>query len=82
MLAAVERDKKRDAEGVAFVLCERPGEAVTGQRVDRDSLRRRASSSSATMSPTAHNRVEVLHGVNLDMLGKRPSEHYGDLDPA
>ncbi len=31
------------------------------------------------MSPTAHNRVEVLHGVNLDMLGKRPSEHYGTL---
>jgi len=31
------------------------------------------------MSPTAHNRVEVLHGVNLDMLGRRPSEHYGDL---
>jgi 3-dehydroquinate dehydratase-2 len=31
------------------------------------------------MSPTAHNRVEVLHGVNLDMLGKRPAEHYGDL---
>jgi 3-dehydroquinate dehydratase-2 len=23
------------------------------------------------------NRVEVMHGVNLDMLGSRPSEHYG-----
>ncbi len=31
------------------------------------------------MSPTAHNRVEVLHGTNLDLLGRRPSEHYGDL---
>ena len=31
------------------------------------------------MSPTSHNRVEVLHGVNLNMLGRRPSEHYGDL---
>jgi 3-dehydroquinate dehydratase-2 len=31
------------------------------------------------MSPTAHNRVEILHGVNLDMLGKRPSEHYGTM---
>jgi 3-dehydroquinate dehydratase-2 len=31
------------------------------------------------MSPTAHNRVEVLHGVNLDMLGRRPTEHYGEL---
>jgi len=26
-----------------------------------------------------HNRIEVLHGVNLDMLGKRPAEHYGTL---
>ena len=25
------------------------------------------------------NRVEVLHGVNLDMLERRPSEHYGQL---
>ena len=31
------------------------------------------------MSPGARNRVEVLHGVNLDMLGRRPSEHYGEL---
>jgi len=31
------------------------------------------------MSPGTHNRVEVLHGVNLDMLGSRPSEHYGKL---
>jgi 3-dehydroquinate dehydratase-2 len=25
------------------------------------------------------NRVAILHGVNLDMLGRRPAEHYGDL---
>jgi 3-dehydroquinate dehydratase-2 len=31
------------------------------------------------VSAGAHNRVEVLHGVNLDMLGRRPREHYGDL---
>jgi 3-dehydroquinate dehydratase-2 len=31
------------------------------------------------VSPTAHNRVEVLHGANLDLLGRRPSEHYGEL---
>lgn len=30
------------------------------------------------MSGTS-NRVEVLHGVNLDMLGKRDPEHYGTL---
>jgi 3-dehydroquinate dehydratase II len=27
----------------------------------------------------ARSRVEVLHGVNLDMLGKRNPEHYGTL---
>ena len=26
-----------------------------------------------------HNRVEVLHGVNLDMLGRRDPEHYGTM---
>ena len=31
------------------------------------------------MSTATHNRVEVMHGVNLDMLGRRPSEQYGDL---
>lgn len=25
------------------------------------------------------NRVEVMHGVNLDMLGRRSSHHYGRL---
>ena len=25
------------------------------------------------------NRVEVLHGVNMDMLGRREPEHYGGL---
>ena len=25
------------------------------------------------------NRVAVLHGVNLDVLGRRDPEHYGDL---
>jgi 3-dehydroquinate dehydratase II len=26
------------------------------------------------------NRVEVMHGVNLDQLGRRSRAHYGDLD--
>jgi 3-dehydroquinate dehydratase II len=25
------------------------------------------------------NRVEVMHGVNLDTLGRRPAEHYGTM---
>lgn len=28
----------------------------------------------------AHNRVEVMHGVNLDMLGHRDPDHYGGLN--
>jgi 3-dehydroquinate dehydratase-2 len=28
---------------------------------------------------TTHNRVEVLHGVNLEMLGRRDPEHYGPI---
>ncbi|CAB4922776.1 unannotated protein [freshwater metagenome] len=27
----------------------------------------------------AHNRIAVLHGVNLDQLGNRDPEHYGTL---
>jgi 3-dehydroquinate dehydratase II len=26
-----------------------------------------------------HHRVEVMHGVNLDQLGRRPASVYGDL---
>jgi 3-dehydroquinate dehydratase II len=26
-----------------------------------------------------HNRIGVLHGVNLDQLGRRPAAHYGTL---
>ena len=29
--------------------------------------------------PRSHNRVAVLRGVNLDMLGRRDREHYGTL---
>ena len=39
VLAAVERDKKRTAEGVRFVLLERPGEPRQGEAVDADSVR-------------------------------------------
>jgi 3-dehydroquinate dehydratase-2 len=28
---------------------------------------------------SVHNRIEVMHGVNLDQLGRRPAAMYGDL---
>jgi 3-dehydroquinate dehydratase-2 len=28
---------------------------------------------------TPRDRIEVMHGVNLDMLGRRDPEHYGTL---
>ena len=31
------------------------------------------------MSVLARNRVEVMHGVNLDQLGRRDPLHYGSL---
>jgi 3-dehydroquinate dehydratase II len=31
------------------------------------------------LSPTTRNRVEVLHGVNFDMLGSRDRDIYGDF---
>jgi shikimate kinase/3-dehydroquinate synthase len=38
VMRALELDKKRDAEGVKFVLLERPGEPRVGQLVDRASV--------------------------------------------
>jgi 3-dehydroquinate dehydratase-2 len=29
------------------------------------------------MSASVHNRIEVMHGVNLDQLGRRDPSHYG-----
>ena len=31
------------------------------------------------MSASSRNRIEVMHGVNLDQLGGRDPEHYGSL---
>jgi 3-dehydroquinate dehydratase II len=31
------------------------------------------------VSPGTHNRIEIMHGVNLDQLGRRDPAHYGTL---
>jgi 3-dehydroquinate dehydratase-2 len=32
------------------------------------------------MTSMVNNRIEVMHGVNLDQLGRRDPAHYGRLD--
>ena len=32
------------------------------------------------MTTIVNNRIEVMHGVNLDQLGRRDPGHYGNLD--
>ncbi len=32
------------------------------------------------MPPEIRDRVEVMHGVNLDQLGRRDPRHYGGID--
>jgi 3-dehydroquinate dehydratase-2 len=32
------------------------------------------------VTPILNNRIEVMHGVNLDQLGRRDPNHYGRLD--
>lgn len=31
------------------------------------------------MSALSHNRIQVMHGVNLDQLGRRAPDHYGAI---
>lgn len=31
------------------------------------------------MSPLSHNRIQIMHGVNLDQIGRRNPEHYGGI---
>jgi 3-dehydroquinate dehydratase-2 len=43
------------------------------------SLREPAGGERHVRMNQARNRVEVMHGVNLDMLGRRDPAHYGTL---
>jgi 3-dehydroquinate dehydratase II len=35
--------------------------------------------SAGPLTGGSHNRIAVMHGVNLDQLGRRPATHYGTL---
>ena len=78
VLAAVGLDKKRTADGVGFVL------PRTARRAAHRRHRRRPREGSGDrraaeqLVQRSRNRVAVLHGVNLDMLGGRDPEHCKD----
>ena len=86
---ATARDKKRVGEGpVPFVLLDRPGaarpgcavaprELIAAVRELRPTVGERLHA--AVSSPDVRNRIEVMHGVNLDQLGRRDPGHYGAL---
>ena len=74
---ATARDKKRTGEAVPFVLVRRAGARDHRPRGRRRRGPRRRARVVGPMS--VRNRVEVMHGVNLDQLGRRPAAVYGEL---
>ena len=54
-----------------------PGRVATGHAVGARRAARRRARVVGPMS--VRNRVEVMHGVNLDQLGRRPAAVYGEL---
>ena len=75
ILALLQRDKKRTAAGVGFVLLAEPGEPRIGQLVEP--ARVRAAVEELLPMTTTHNRVAILHGVNFDILERRDAAFYG-----
>ena len=75
ILDALQRDKKRTAAGVGFVLLAEPGEPRIGQLVDPDRVR--AAVEELLRMTATRNRVAVLHGVNFDILERRDPSVYG-----
>ena len=67
MLELVERDKKRAGGRVPFVLVEAPGEVTPGHDVAARGAARRGRGGARRM----RHRIDVMHGVNFDVLGSR-----------
>ena len=74
---ATTRDKKRTGEAVPYVLVQAPGRVTHRPRGGSPRGPRRRARVVGPMS--IRNRVEVMHGVNLDQLGRRPAAVYGEL---
>ena len=83
VVVATARDKKRVGEGpVPFVLLPQPGRAPG--RAARSRPREliaavQRAGPLASVDADVRNRIEVMHGVNLDQLGRRDPAHYGAL---
>ena len=75
VLALVERDKKRSGGRVPFVLVDAPGEVTPGHEVDAG----HAAGGRRGGARGVNDQIAVLHGVNFDVLGRRPAAHYGGL---
>ena len=80
--AVARRDRARQEaprrRASPFVLVAAPGDVRTGRAVDAAATSRRALWES--WRRMMRNRIEVMHGVNLDQLGRRPAAHYGGAD--
>ena len=80
-------DKKRDAQGLGWVLLGDLGDPVTGVRIPIAAVRRvwdehvrvgdDVEEGFAESASPRHPRVLVLFGVNLGQLGVRDADHYG-----
>jgi len=72
VVMATARDKKRLGDGpVPFVLLPEPGAPRPGAPSPARADRRGSESWQARSMPEIRTRVEVMHGVNLDQLGRR-----------
>ena len=67
---------RRRTGPVRAVLPARPGDAGLHRRARRPAGR--GAGADRAVSAT-RNRVEVMHGVNLDQLGRRDPTHYGGV---
>ena len=78
VVAAIARDKKRTGDDVPYVLV-----AAPGRRADRTTRRarrgRRGRARVDGIVTMQRARVAILHGVNLDQLGRRDPAIYGDM---
>ena len=75
VMAAIGRDKKVEGDAQNMVLLAAPGDVRLGMTLRPARAHRRGGGGAARLML----RIALLHGPNLDMLGRRPSEHYGTL---